>query len=66
MPSASHDSFSFPAELLMMIPYLATIVGMVVYSVHCQRAEKARIARVRRQAEEEQKKSEGGVSANGN
>lgn len=35
------QSFSIPSELLLMIPYLATIVGLVLYSIRRQEAEKS-------------------------
>ncbi len=37
------QSFSVPSELLLAIPYLATIVGLVVYSARKQNEEKRRI-----------------------
>ena len=41
------QSFSIPSELLLMIPYLATIVGLVLYSIRRQEAEKKRIQKMR-------------------
>lgn len=37
------QSFSIPSELLLTIPYLATIVGLVVYSAKKQRDEEKKI-----------------------
>lgn len=37
------QSFSIPSELLLAIPYLATIVGLVVYSAKKQRSEEAKV-----------------------
>lgn len=37
------QSFSIPSELLLTIPYLTTIVGLVIYSARKQRGEEKKI-----------------------
>lgn len=41
------QSFSIPSELLLMIPYLATIIGLVLYSIRRRNSEKRRIQKMR-------------------
>ncbi|MEG0689581.1 MAG: ABC transporter permease, partial [Hungatella sp.] len=41
------QSFKIPAELVLIIPYLATIVGLSVYSARKQGQEKRKIEKNR-------------------
>lgn len=45
------QSFSIPSELLLTIPYLATIVGLVVYSAKKQNADKKKLEKNKKGAE---------------
>lgn len=45
------QSFSIPSELLLTIPYLATIIGLVVYSAKKQNADKKKLEKNKRGAE---------------
>ena len=49
------QSFSFPTELVLMIPYLATLVGLVVYSSVRKLKEKKRIRNANKKIAKEAK-----------